>query len=1222
MSTQNQETSDQTDQPSARTTKDKVGKSRWQRLRKQVDKLTGKKDPATRAAKHKAKHDAKQEVPIDPDPQRNPADHESGNESTEEHDEASIGASSEDAKSCTSDGQRAFAVSESQEWIFAVQHSKQHPLYRKSAVSTTSAIADGHGGKGGASAVPSGAHMVPGGASLMRHPMHARSGVTMVQRAGSDASTGSDDTPPTKQSTSDRGKGTTKDRAVKGSGVHGPTARVQGSLVQMLADCCKVQTAVSGVRVEGVEDGARQTEGERLAAALCGATLECKDNDTVTEKCGLEDNVFEIVPAGAEAAAATDVQIALNDILVEIAPNGDVMELTPTNDCDTPTNDCDTPTNDCDTPTNDCDTPTNDCPGQTSDCAKPTSDGAKPTSDTVTSTSEEGTRGNQDGNVVHQTSYSASVETALDGAPVQGLGDGASTEEPTVPVQSNDTSSPSSSESISKHSGAANNSIAFDTNTENVIKVRDERATNVASTGAHETPTHNPPGILKNRIDSATPANNSIAFNTNSENVTKVSDERVSIDANETPSHNPPGTIDMKQCNDAATPANNSIAFNTNSENVMNVRDEIESYFASMNAHKTPTHNPSGIPKKRIDFTTTEGAVAGTPGASKDPRATSHQSDDINSTIASHKPTGHADTSGDNTANSKASSLNNKWHSLQDLNHNDHRTPSDANLSKASNVEPGNKPVPFYKIGSAGRWSQRDLSKKYTIKHLDSKPARHKTTPLSDSDHRTNSDMDLSQIKPTGRRFLHNVFIRNKAGPDAAEGNKTSAAAESKPEGRPRNTATTAVTRKKSFVQRFLHRKDISRTAQQNRLQKQRSRDTEPKQIGDIAPRPVQSDNVPVDKEPVVLTGEKHQRKGSTKDRPPPAGRYAITRMFSKWNSMSDIPSVSDGVIGAKAASTPSAATSTKGNQQNDAQLTNTWWSENNLTSAGETRNTGKSVDNVEGRKGRRHSECVLPDHKALDVSSANDAPCCIETPQSDSTENIKQAPQADSTWATEYSSSTRQGPPDNTDGGGPHGSKRVPKMSDAASVEPNQNEYKKKKPNRLNRVFARRKTVSEIPTALIQQAVQITAASETVKSPRKPSDHSATTPLGDEGQNYGFTAPELHLEAGTVYQAMQMSDDDKDATETEYTIDDPPTYDLRKKKKVMVIAKQPTQPIKVTQDRLDCAPKKCSSVVRRHSTVGLPLVATSKMSKKQLGISAPAEKVGNYFIFIIQNVY
>ena len=1343
MSAQDQETSDQTDPPSTKTTKDKVGKTRWQRLRKQVDKLTGKKDPATRSAKHKAKHDAKQEVPVDPDPGRNPEKHESGNESAEENDEVSIGVSSEESKSCSSDGQRVFAVSESQEWIFAVQHSKQHPLYRKAAVPATGVTAvpatgvaavpvtgvtaDGQGATGGASEVPGGAHMVPGGASHMRHPMH-RSGMTMVERAHSDASTGSVDTAPTKPSASGGGKSKAKDRAIKGSEAHGSTGRVQGSLVQMLADCCKVQTAVSGVEVQSVDDGGTQTEGERLAASLCSATLESTDNESATEKCALKDNVFETVQVGVEAAATTDVQIALNDVIVEIAPNGDVMEMTSTSDGDSLTKDCAKPTSDCAEPTSDSAPPTTDGATSTSDSAPPTSAGAKPisdgakpisdcveptsdsappttdgatstsdsappttagakpisdcaaptidcatatndgatptnvctapisgsatpTSDKLTSTSEEGIHCTHDGTVVHQTSYIASMEIALNGALVQPLGDGASKKERTVPVQSNDTTS-ASSESITKHSGPANNSIAFDTNSESVITVSDEKAANLASTGANETPTHNPPGILKKRIDS------SIAFNTNPENVNKVSDERAthvdsiaaretpthnppgilkkridyairannftacnanaenvikvnveratnpaSMDANETPTHNAPGIQEAKKCTDSAVPANNSIAFNTKSESVMKVRDEIASYFASMDASETPTQKPPGILKKRIESATQEDAATGTPGANEESRAAPHQCDDIDSTIASHKPTGHVDTCGDN---SRASPLNNKWHSMQDLNHNDHRTPS-----KQSNAEPVNKPVPFYKIGSAGRWSHRDLSKKYTIKNLDSKPARHKTTALSDADHRTNSDMDLSQMKPTGRRFLHNVFIRNKAGPDEADGNKTSAATESKPEGRPRNTATAGVTRKKSFVQRFLHRKDMSRTAQQHRLLKQRTRDTEPKQTGDKTSRPVQGDNVPVDKESVGVTEGKHQRKGSTKDRPPPAGRYAITRMFSKWKSMSDIPSVNDGVISAKEASKATTeTTATKGTQPIDAKITNTWWSQNDLTSTGVTRNSGISLGKVESRKGRRHSECVLPDHKALEASRANDAPCRVETPpRSDSTENIKQAQQSDSTWATEYSSSTRQGPSDNTDGGSPQSRKRVPKMSDAAPIEPNQNEYKKKKPNRLNRVFARRKTVSEIPTALIQQAVQITAAAETgkAKSPRKPSDHCATTPLGDDG----FTGPELHPEAGTVYQAMQMSDDDKDTTETEYTFDDPPTYDHRKKK-VSVIVEQPTQP--VPQDRLDPQPKKCSGIVRRHSVVGIPPMAASKMSKKQLGTSAPADKVGNSF--------
>ncbi|KAK2184363.1 hypothetical protein NP493_269g03041 [Ridgeia piscesae] len=98
MSAQNQATSNPANQPSPKTTKDKPVKSRWSRLRKQVDKLTGKKESTTRVTtRTETRQEKRPEPPPDPEPPQNPVKEESGNHEAEDmkaNDDASSGVSS------------------------------------------------------------------------------------------------------------------------------------------------------------------------------------------------------------------------------------------------------------------------------------------------------------------------------------------------------------------------------------------------------------------------------------------------------------------------------------------------------------------------------------------------------------------------------------------------------------------------------------------------------------------------------------------------------------------------------------------------------------------------------------------------------------------------------------------------------------------------------------------------------------------------------------------------------------------------------------------------------------------------------------------------------------------------------------------------------------------------------------------------------------------------
>ena len=1128
MSAQNQATSNPANQPSPKTTKDKPVKSRWSRLRKQVDKLTGKKESATRVTTRTETRQEKRPEPLpDPEPPQNPGKEESGNDEVEDmkaNDDASSGVSSEDIKSSTSDSQRIFTVSETQEWIFAVQP----PLYRTTVTiasgatpidatltdatlekaddqytldsgsdvqdcvsvvqSGTSAVLDS------TSVVPDGTDAVPHSTSVVPHsepaepertksqPKRRRSGAAMigaplqVYSAVSPERDTNGDSPMTQPCTSD---GAISDisamsRSCVQSQVQTPdSATVQTEVgvaltedapVHIPTDSYTVQIALGGATVQSDDESSPQLEGARLAAALCKVTLLSSGEDIgANVQSPLENDVFEMVPDSS--GDDSDVQIALNGVMVQVAPDGALMESTDIQ---------------------------------------------------------------PDGTVVHRTaSYLASMEIAPDGALVL-MDDGASKEAPlsapSAPGQSNN--------SVDKTTDPNIDLTAVDTGPQSMGYFNDDPDTNLTSIDAHKTPTHNPLGIVeaKKHIDSATFA-----------------------DTPETASENP---LVVLQCGYESS--SGTIIHNT--------------------TDSARPSRPKGI----------------------------HGEADLGS----------------------SPHLNNKWHSLQNLDHGRHkRTPSNASLSGVANTNTDDgTSVPFYQIGSAGRWSHRDLSRNCTKQNSQNSPKLHGKSRPTDGGELSNSDMDLSHLKPTARRFFHNVFVRSNTSPDMAD--KLPVDTENKPDSK-QKVSVTPVTRRKSFVQRLLHRKDGSNinAARQNRqLQKQQQLlDAERKQqVGNKSTQSAQSDNRLGDKgQSLSVSGEKHHRKLSiTKDRPPSTSRYGISRMFSKWKSLSDISTVSGANGSAKETSTPPTARKpTKETQQKDAQLSTTWRSQNDLTPV--ARNSGTRVGAAAKPKGRRHSEWVKPmmspHHRARTTNDALGIPDFLDVTPGGGLVNNKQAGQTENIWATEYSCSLQKPPPEPVDDSY-QPLKRLPKMPDPPTADASQNDQKKKKPNRLNRVFARRKTVSEIPNIMLLKAAQTISPPTTenvkTKPQRKSSVSMLSAPIGDESQTYlnGFDDTEQSSETGLGSQATQMSDDENDGKEMEYTFDDSPDARIQR---ISVVAELPTRPIQVLQDRLERPHKKVGGMMRRHSTIVLSPAASAKLSKKQPGYSPTTDKVGKFFLCV-----
>ena len=1133
MSAQNQATSNPANQPSPKTTKDKPVKSRWSRLRKQVDKLTGKKESTTRVTtRTETRQEKRPEPPPDPEPPQNPVKEESGNHEAEDmkaNDDASSGVSSEDIKSSTSDAQRIFTVSETQEWIFAVQP----PLYRTTVTiatgttptgatptDATPVIADDKypldsgsdvkdcisAVQSGTSAVPDGTSAVPDGTSAVPHstyvvphsdsakaegtksqPKRRRSGATMIGaplQVYSDVSPERDtkgDSPMTQPCMSDGAISdiSAMNRSCVQSQVQTPgSATVQTEVdvaltedapVHSPTDSYTVQIALGGATVQSDDESSPQLEGARLAAALCKVTLLSSGEDNGANVLSpLENDVFEMAPYSAVDDSAADVQIALNGVVVQVAPDGALTESTDIQ---------------------------------------------------------------PDGTVVHRTaSYLASMEIAPDGALVL-MDDGASKEAPrSAPLTPGQ-----STNAVDKTTEPNIDLTALSTGPQSMGDFYDETDTNLTSVDAHKIPTHNPLGNVeaKKHIDSV-----------------------ASADMPETGFENP---LVALQCGDESS-----------SRTIIRTATD-----------STRPSRPKGI----------------------------HGEADLGS----------------------SPHLNNKWHSLQNLDHGGYkRTPSNASLSEVANTNTDDgTSVPFYQIGSAGRWSHRDLSRNCTKQHSQNSPKLHgKSTPANGAE-LSNSDMDLSQIKPTARRFLHNVFIRSNTSPDMAD--KLPVDTENKPDSKQKNISVTPVTRRKSFVQRLLHRKDGSNinAARQNRqLQKQQQLlDAERKQpVGDKSTQSAQSDTRLADKgQSLSVSGEKHHRKLSiTKDRPPSTSRYGISRMFSKWKSLSDIPTVSGGNGSTKETSTPpTARKSTKETQQKDAQLSATWRSQNDLAPV--ARNSGTRVGAATKPKGRRHSEWVKPmmspHHRARTTNDALGIPDFLDVSPGGGLVNNKQVGQTENIWATEYTCSLQKPPPEPVDDSY-HPLKRLPKKPDPPTADASQNDQKKKKPNRLNRVFARRKTVSEIPNVTLLKAAQTISPPTTenvkMKPQRKSSVSTLSAPIGDESQTYlnGFDDTDQSSETGLDSQAPQMSDDEKDGNEMEYTFDDSP--DVRTQR-VSVVAELPTRPIQVLQDRLERPHKKGGGMMRRHSTVVLSAAASAKLSKKQPGYSPTTDKVGKMFLYVIK---